>query len=140
MAVKTLNQYKGTYKDNSVAMCNAEDMADAVDVLADEVEPICVQKIGEGIRVMVPDPVLAFETFVDATALSAGCHAYPSGGDEVVKGQKIYLSAVPADGYHFVGWYQGATELSTEAEAAVVVESAAQVPTRIVYEARFAED
>lgn len=136
MSIKTLNQYKASYEDGAVDLCNAEDFVGAVTVLSAETEPIVVQKIGKGIKVAIPDPALAFETVVGAESFAAGCRAYPSGG-AVEKEQKVFLSAVPAEGYNFVGWYQGETLLSEDAEAEVTVASTSQVPVTIKYEAKF---
>lgn len=137
MSIKVLNQYKADYADGAVELCNAVDFAGAIEVLADETEPIIVQKIGKGIKVAVPDPALAFETVVSAESFAAGCRAYPSGG-AVEKEQKVFLSAVPAEGYTFVGWYQGEVLLSEDAEAEVTVASTSQVPITLKYEAKFA--
>lgn len=137
MTTKLLNHYKGMYEGNAVAFCDAETMEDAVRIFSEEVEPNLVQKTGAGIKVIVPDASLAFKTDVDDTAYASGCRAYPSGG-AVERGQKVFLSAVAAEGYTFEGWYQGETLLSKEEEAEVTVASTASVPSIITYEARFA--
>ena len=138
MSVKMLNSYKATYVGGATALCNAQTMEEAAKILSEEnQEPSVLQKTGSGIRVSVPDPALAFTTVVDDTAYTAGCRSYPAHGGQVKAGDTVFLSAIAAEGYNFVGWYQGATKLSEETEAAVVVESASPVPAVIEYEARF---
>lgn len=137
MTTKLLNQYKATYEGNATSLCTAETMADACDVLDQDTEPLMLQRVAAGIKVVVPDAALSFKTSVDATAYTAGCRAYPATGGEVLRGQKLYLSAVAGDGYEFIGWYQGDTEISTDLEAVITVESTAQVPSIITYEAKF---
>ena len=137
MAVKTLKRYKGTYEGGATIMCDAEKMEEAVVILAEETEPNIVQKVGEGIKVNVPDPALAFTTTVDEVMYSAGCRAYPETGGQVVNGQIVYLSAVASEGYQFDGWYQGDTLISSNEEAAVEIASASAVPAIITYEAKF---
>lgn len=138
MTVKSLNHYKGLYDGGATTFCDAQTIVEAAELLTNTegLEPTLLQKVGTGIKVVVPDAALAFTTNVEETAHTAGCRAYPSGGN-VTRGQKLFLSAVAADGYKFIGWYQGDTLLSAEAEAEVVVESIATVPTTIVYEAKF---
>ena len=137
MSVRTLNSYKATFVGGATALCNAQTMEEAAKILSEEQEPSILQKTGSGIRVSVPDPALAFTTVVDATAYAAGCRSYPAHGGQVKAGDTVFLSAIPAEGYNFVGWYQGTTKLSEDTEAAVVVESASPVPAVIEYEARF---
>lgn len=138
MSTKLLNGYEATYEGGAKAMCNAQTMEEAAKILSDETEPSILQKVAAGIRVSVPDPALAFTTAVEnETAYTAGCRAYPEHGGQVKAGDTVFLSAVAAEGYNFVGWYQGATKLSDDAETAVVVESASPVPAIIVYEAHF---
>ena len=137
MSVRTLNSYKATYVGGATALCNAQTMEEAAKILSEEQEPSILQKTGSGIKVSVPDPALAFTTVVDATAYAAGCRSYPAHGGQVKAGDTVFLSAIPAEGYNFVGWYQGTTKLSEDTEAAVVVESASPVPAVIEYEARF---
>ena len=138
MSTKLLNGYEATYEGGAKAMCNAQTMEEAAKILSDDTEPSILQKVAAGIRVSVPDPALAFTTeVVDETAHTAGCRAYPEHGGQVKAGDTVFLSAVAAEGYNFVGWYQGATKLSDDAETAVVVESASPVPAIIVYEAHF---
>ena len=138
MTTKLLNSYQATYEGGTTAMCNAETMEEAANVLTDGTqEPSILQKIGAGIRVKVPDPVLAFTTTVADALYTAGCRAYPEHGGQVKVGDTVFLSAVAGEGYSFTGWYQGNTKLSDDAEAAIVVESASPVPALIEYEARF---
>jgi hypothetical protein len=138
MSTKLLNGYEATYEGGAKAMCNAQTMEEAAKILSDETEPSILQKVAAGIRVSVPDPALAFTTSVEnEAAYTAGCRAYPEHGGQVKAGDTVFLSAVAAEGYNFVGWYQGATKLSDDAETAVVVESASPVPAIIVYEAHF---
>jgi hypothetical protein len=138
MSTKLLNGYEATYAGGAKAKCNAQTMEEAAKILSDETEPSILQKVAAGIRVSVPDPALAFTTSVEnEAAYTAGCRAYPKHGGQVKAGDTVFLSAVAAEGYSFVGWYQGATKLSDDAETAVVVESASPVPAIIVYEAHF---
>ena len=139
MAIKLLNSYQATYEGGATALCNALTMEEAAKILTEaSQEPSVLQKTGAGIRVSVPDPAIAFTTSVeDEAAYTAGCRSYPVNGGQVKTGDTVFLSAVAAEGYNFVGWYQGATKLSDDAEAAVVVESTSPVPAIIVYEAHF---
>ena len=139
MAIKLLNSYQATYEGGATALCNALTMEEAAKILTDaSQEPSVLQKTGAGIRVSIPDPAIAFTTAVESeAAYTAGCRSYPVNGGQVKIGDTVFLSAVAAEGYNFVGWYQGATKLSDEAEAAVVVESTSPVPAIIVYEAHF---
>ena len=122
MTVKSLNHYKGTYDGGTTTFCDASDIIEAATLLSsDGLEPSLLQRVGTGIKVVVPDASLAFKTSVDETAHTAGCRAYPSGGN-VIRGQKLFLSAVASDGYKFTGWYQGEVLLSADAEAEVEVE------------------
>ena len=137
MAIKLLNSYEATYEGGAVARCNAQTMEEAAKVLSDEIEPGIIQKVGAGIKVLIPDPALAFKTEVAADMYEAGNRAYPANGGQVKLGDTVFLSAVPVEGYRFTGWYQGETKLSEEVEAAVVVASASNVPAVITYEAHF---
>ncbi len=131
---KVLKQFKATYKDDAVSSCMAVDMVEAAKVLsADNVEPVIIQKTADGIKVAMPDPALAFTT----SSNEATCKAYPTGGSGIKLGDTLFLTAVAGEGFDFDGWYQGETLVSEEAEAAVIVESSAQVPSVIHYEARF---
>lgn len=140
MSVKLLNSYEATYEGGTTAKCNAETMDAAAKVLSDEIEPSILQRVGTGIKVIVPDPALSFKTEVAAAAYAAGCRAYPAAGGQVKAGDTVFLSAVPAEGYSFTGWYQGNVKLSEDIEAAVVVASASAVPAVIAYEARFEQN
>ena len=137
MSVKLLNSYEATYEGGTTAKCYAQTMEEAAKVLSDEIEPSILQRVGSGIKVIVPDPALAFKTEVAAEAYAAGCRAYPANGGQVKAGDTVFLSAVPAAGYNFTGWYQGDVKLSEDVEAAVEVASASPVPAVISYEARF---
>ena len=139
MSVKMLNSYKATYVGGATSLCNAQTMEEAAKILTEEnQEPSILQKTGSGIKVSVPDPALAFTTAVkDSEAYDNGCRAYPVHGGQVKAGDTVFLSAVPSGSYTFVGWYQGNTKLSEDAEAAIVVESVSPVPAVIEYEARF---
>ena len=137
MTVKQLNHYKGLYDGGTSTFCDAETMVEAAELLGSEgVEPTLLQRVGTGIKVIVPDAALAFNTTVEETAYTAGCRAYPKGGN-VVRGQTLFLSAVPAEGYTFKGWYNGVTLVSADEEAEVTVESTATVPSTLTYEAKF---
>lgn len=137
MSTKLLNSYTATYEGGATAVCNAQTMEEAAGILSDDLEPSILQKTGAGIKVSIPDPALAFTTSVADAAYTAGCRAYPANGGSVEAGDTVFLSAVPVEGYNFVGWYQGETLVSSEAEAAIVVTSTSAVPAVITYEARF---
>jgi hypothetical protein len=137
MTIKLLNSYEANYEGGATAQCNAQTMEEAAKVLSDEIEPSIIRKTGAGVRVIVPDPALAFKTEVAADMYTAGNRAYPANGGQVKLGDTVFLSAVPVEGYRFTGWYQGDVKLSEEVEAAVVVASASNVPAVITYEARF---
>jgi uncharacterized repeat protein (TIGR02543 family) len=140
MNTKSLNNYKGVFDGGGTQFCVAETITEAAELFTEDQgqEPVLLQRTGTGVKVIVPDPELAFVTKVGDTEYTAGCRAYPSKGD-VVRGQKLFLSAVTADGYTFKGWYQdGVTEpLSTDEECEVTVSSDSKVPVTITYEARF---
>ena len=140
MNTKSLNNYKGVFDGGGTQFCVAGTITEAAGLFTDEQgqEPVLLQRTGTGVKVIVPDPELSFVTKVGETESAAGCRAYPSKGD-VVNGQKLFLSAVTADGYTFKGWYQdsSATPLSTDEECEVTVSSDSKVPTVITYEARF---
>jgi hypothetical protein len=137
MSTKLLNSYEATYAGGAKAVCNSQTMEEAAKLLSEETEPSILQKVAEGIRVSVPDPALAFKTSVADAMYTAGNRAYPANGGIVKAGDTVFLSAVAVDGYNFIGWYQGETKLSEDAEAAVVVASTSAVPAVITYEARF---
>ena len=138
MSTKLLNSYEATYEGGAKAVCNSQTMEEAAKILSEETEPSILQKVAAGIRVAVPDPALAFKTEVTGEGCyDAGCRSYPSAGGIVKAGDTVFLSAVAVDGYNFLGWYQGETLLSEDAEAAVVVASSSAVPAVITYEARF---
>lgn len=137
MTTKLLNHYKGLFDGGAADFCDASTMVAAAELLVkDGIEPTLLQRVGTGIKVLVPDAPLSFKTSVEATAYAAGCRAYPSGG-EVVRGQKLFLSAAKGDGYSFAGWYNGADLISAELEAEVTVESDTTLPSVITYEAKF---
>lgn len=137
MSTKLLNSYEATYAGGAKAVCNSQTMEEAAKILSEDTEPSILQKVAAGIRVLVPDPALAFKTAVADEMYTAGNRAYPANGGIVKAGDTVFLSAVPVDGYNFMGWYQGDTKLSEDAEAAVVVASTSAVPAVITYEARF---
>lgn len=140
MTTKLLNHYKGLFDGGAADFCDATTMVEAAQLLVkDGIEPTLLQRVGTGIKVLVPDAPLSFKTSVGETEHTAGCRAYPSGG-EVVRGQKLFLSAVAADGYSFTGWYNGTDLVSAELEAEVTVESDATLPSVITYEAKFKLD
>lgn len=131
---KVLAQFKATYKDDKTAACIAENIVEAAKVFsADEAEPVIIQRTVDSIKASLPDPALSFTT----SSNEATCKAYPSGGSGIKLGDTLFLSAVAGEGFDFEGWYQGDTLVSEDAEAAVTVESTAQVPSVIHYEARF---
>lgn len=140
MAIKLINSYEATYDSGVTARCDAQTMEEAAKVLSDEIEPGIIQKVGSGVKIIVPDPALAFKTEVNAEMYAAGNRAYPANGGQVKLGDTVFLSAVPVEGYSFTGWYQGDVKLSDEVEAAVVVASASNVPAVITYEARFEQN
>lgn len=138
MSIKLLNGYQATYEGGATAMCNAQTMEEAAKILTEGTqEPNILQKTSAGIKVSVPDPALAFKTVVADAMYTVGNRAYPANGGIVKAGDTVFLSAVAVDGYNFMGWYQGETKLSEDAEAAVVVASTSAVPAVIEYEARF---
>lgn len=140
MNTKSLNNYKAVFDGGGTQYCVAETIKEAAELFTEDQqqEPVLMQRTGTGVKVIVPEPELAFVTKVGETEHTAGCRAYPSGGN-VVRGQKLFLSAVAADGYNFVGWFQDgvAEALSTEPEAEIAVSSDSKVPATITYEARF---
>lgn len=136
MSVKSLKQYKATFDDNTSTSCVAADMEKAAGLLDSAEKPVAIlQKIADNVQVDVPDPVFAVETFVDSA--SVDCKSYPSRGEGVKNGDKVFLSAVAGEGYTFDGWYLGEDKVSSEAEAAITIDSDSEVPATIRYEAKF---
>ena len=138
--ITSLNQYKASYADSTDLTVAAETLADAIEVLADakQGEPSLIQKTVTGISVAIPSPAIAVKTSVVGTEASeAGCKATPYSIDSVEKGDKVWFTAITAEGFTFTGWYLDDELLSTEESYEATIAYTGKTPTILEYEARF---
>jgi hypothetical protein len=138
--ITSLNQYKASYADSTDLTVAAETLADAIEVLADakQGEPSIIQKTVTGISVAIPSPAIAVKTTVVGSGASeAGCKATPYSIDSVEKGDKVWFTAITAEGFTFTGWYLDDELLSTEESYEATIAYTGQTPTILEYEARF---
>lgn len=139
--IKSLNQYKAAFPDSTELSVAASSMADALEALAEakkNIEPSLLQKTLTGISVAIPAPAIAIETFVTGTgAANAGCKATPYSIDSVENGDKVWFTAIAAEGFVFEGWYLGDEQVSTDESYEATISYAGATPTTLKYEARF---
>lgn len=138
--ITSLNQYKAAYADSTDLTVAAGTMADALVALAEakQGEPNLLQKTVTGIAVAIPAPAIGIKTFVTGTGASAsGCKATPYTINSVENGDKVWFTAIKADGFNFDGWYLENELQSTEESYEATIAYAGTTPTMLEYEARF---
>ena len=140
MATATINQYKAAYPDSTDLTVAAESMTEAIAVLAETKtgEPSLIQKTATGIAVSIPAPAIGIKTIVTGEgAEAAGCKATPYTIDSVKNLDKVWFTAITAEGFTFVGWYLNDELVSAEESYEATISYAGASPTTLVYEARF---
>lgn len=138
--ITSLNQYKANYADSTELSVAASSIADAIVALAEakEGEPSLIQRVVTGIKVAIPAPAIAIKTIVtDATAETAGCKATPYNINSVENGDKVWFTAIVAEGYAFEGWYLDNELQSADESYEATISYAGITPTTLTYEARF---
>lgn len=139
--ITSLNQYKASYADSTDMSVAAASMADALVALAEAKsdEPSLIQKTVTGIKVAVPSPAIGIKTVVTGSgAADAGCKATPYNIPSVENGDKVWFTAIVAEGYSFVGWYLGDELQSDDESYEATISYTGTTPTILEYEARFA--
>ena len=138
--ITSLNQYKASYADSTDMSVAASSLADAIVALAEAKpgEPSLIQRVVTGIKVAIPAPAIAIETIVTGTGAEAsGCKATPYNISSVENGDKVWFTAIVADGYTFSGWYLNDELQSTDESYEATISYAGTTPTTLKYEARF---
>jgi hypothetical protein len=138
--ITSLNQYKACYADSTELSVAAETLADAIVALAEAKadEPSLIQKTVTNIKVAIPAPAIAIKTVVTGSgAETAGCKATPYNIASVENGNKVWFTAIAAEGFAFSGWYLGDELQSTEESYEATISYAGTTPTTLEYEARF---
>lgn len=138
--ITNLNQYKASYPDSTDLSVAAGTMKDALVALeeAKSMEPSMLQKTVTGIKVAIPAPAIAIETFVTGTgAAASGCKATPYSIAAVENGDKVWFTAITAEGFAFDGWYLSDEKVSEEESYEATISYAGTTPTTLKYEARF---
>lgn len=139
--IKSLNQYKAAFPDSTELTVAASSMMDALEALGEAHkagEPSLLQKTLTGVAVAIPAPAIAIETFVTgAGAQAAGCKATPYSIAQVENGDKVWFTAIPAEGFEFEGWYLDDGQESEEESYEATISYAGATPTKLRYEARF---
>ena len=138
--ITSLNQYKASYADSTDMSVAASSLADAIVALAEakDGEPSLIQRVVTGIKVAIPAPAIAIKTFVTGTGAEAsGCKATPYNISSVENGDKVWFTAIVAEGYTFSGWYLNDELLSTDESYEATISYAGTTPTTLEYEARF---
>ena len=143
MNTTLLNQYKASFADSTELSVNAGTMEDALVVLkaSKANEPTIIHKTIEGIAVAIPEPAIGLRTVVtSAEAETAGCKATPYVINSIKRGEKVWFTAIPVTGYHFVGWFLDDELLSTDVSYEATITYAGQTPVILEYEAQFEAD
>lgn len=138
--ITSLNQYKASYADSTDMSVAAASMADALVALAEAKadEPSLIQKTVAGIKVAIPAPAIGIKTVVtDSSAANAGCKATPYNISSVENGDKVWFTAIAAEGFTFSGWYLGGELQSTDESYEATISYTGTTPTTLEYEARF---
>lgn len=138
--ITSLNQYKASYPDSTDLSVAAGTMKDALVALeeAKSMEPSMLQKTVTGIKVAIPAPTIAIETFVTGTgAAASGCKATPYSIAAVENGDKVWFTAIAVDGFTFEGWYLDDTLKSSDESYEATIAYSGTTPTTLKYEARF---
>lgn len=138
--ITSLNQYKASYADSTDMSVAASSLADAIVALeeAKPGEPSLIQRVVTGIKVAIPAPAIAIKTIVTGTGAEAsGCKATPYNISSVENGDKVWFTAIVAEGYTFSGWYLNEELQSTDESYEATISYAGTTPTTLEYEARF---
>lgn len=138
--ITSLNQYKASYADSTDMSVAASSMADALVALAEAKsdEPSLIQKTVTGIKIAVPAPAIGIKTVVTGTgAETVGCKATPYNISSVENGDKVWFTAIVAEGFAFSGWYLGDELQSSDESYEATISYAGTTPTILEYEARF---
>lgn len=138
--ITSLNQYKAAFPDSTELSVAAASMEEALTALgeAHTGEPSLLQKTVTGIKVAIPAPAIAIETFVTGTgAAAAGCKATPYAIASVENGDKVWFTAIAVDGFTFEGWYLGDELKSQDESYEATIAYSGTTPTTLKYEARF---
>lgn len=138
--IVSLNQYKAAYPDSTDLTVSAKTMADAIVALAEAKtgEPSLIQKTVTGIKIAIPAPTIAIKTTVTGSgAVSAGCKATPYTISSVNNGDKVWFTAIPAEGFMFCGWYLNDELLSSKESYEATIVYTGTTQTLLEYEARF---
>ena len=138
--ITSLNQYKASYADSTDMSVAASSLADAIVALeeAKPGEPSLIQRVVTGIKVAIPAPAIAIKTIVTGTGAEAsGCKATPYSINSVENGDKVWFTAIVAEGYTFSGWYLNEELQSTDESYEATISYAGTTPTTLEYEARF---
>lgn len=138
--ITSLNQYKASYADSTDMSVAASSLADAIVALAEakEGEPSLIQRVVTGIKVAIPAPTIAIKTLVTGTGAEAsGCKATPYNISSVENGDKVWFTAIVAEGYAFIGWYLNDELQSADESYEATISYAGTTPTTLEYEARF---
>lgn len=138
--ITSLNQYKASYADSTDMSVAASSLADAIVALeeAKPGEPSLIQRVVTGIKVAIPAPAIAIKTIVTGTGAEAsGCKATPYNISSVENGDKVWFTAIVAEGYTFSGWYLNNELQSTDESYEATISYAGTTPTTLEYEARF---
>lgn len=138
--ITSLNQYKASYADSTDMSVAASSLTDAIVALAEakEGEPSLIQRVVTGIKVAIPAPTIAIKTLVAGTGAEAsGCKATPYNISSVENGDKVWFTAIVAEGYAFSGWYLNDELQSADESYEATISYAGTIPTTLEYEARF---
>lgn len=139
--IKSLNQYKANYEDMTELSVAAESMVDALEALGEskpDVEPSILTKTAKGVVVAIPAPAISVITEVQSeAAVSGGCKATPYNIANVENGNKVWFTAIPADGFQFAGWFLNGEKVSEEESYEATIEYAGSTPTTLKYIAQF---
>ena len=101
-------------------------------------QTILIQKTVTNSKVAIPAPAIAIKTVVTGSgAETAGCKATPYNISSVENGDKVWFTAIAAEGFAFSGWYLGDELRSTEESYEATISYAGTTPTTLEYEARF---
>ena len=133
-----VNEYELVFSNGSSKVVCAQSVRDAAlveDTTALPIVAITRKRVGVTIEVASPPELTVTTSVTPAAAVTAGCRAYPA-SFEVLPGQIVIFSAVPAAGYGFVGWFRDGTQLSSELEVELPINAPA-VGVDVAIEARF---
>lgn len=138
--IKTLNQYKANYSDSTSLSVVAESMTEAINCLLEskDEDPVMLQTMTRNLKVSVPNPIVSIQTVVEGNgAVAGGCKATPYSINAVHNGEKVWFTAIPAEGFTFVGWTLGTEQVSTNESYEATISYAGETPTTLTYKAVF---